>query len=285
MPCLKKRVLYQIRNSETTATTQEEVAFINPASKSRNDKLRRYCDEFLNEHIEKHHLAIVTNGYAYDKDTYRRHLLNSLLSGPNSVFNTKIQSIKRDVDSGYGFHANISPHKLIASAKQQYVNIEKSGEWNKVDPKDATIMALTTALKQSTEIKATSTSKDQGSSGSDDKILGNLDKWRTINVGKAVEQNGKTWIWCPYHKHTQGLFDGLYYSNHTPETHDAWRANRKKPTRGALATAATPTTAPTSALTNSLQVSDALKNALCTNLCISEDDLSKIIEAVTDQEN
>ena len=35
----------------------------------------------------------------------------------------------------------------------------------------------------------------------------------------------------------------------------------------------------------SLQVSDALKNALCTNLCISEDNLSKIIDSVTDQEN
>ena len=58
----------------------------------------------MTKSIEKHHLAIVSNGYAYDKDTYRRHLLTSLLSGPNSVFNTKIQAIKGDVDSGYGYH-------------------------------------------------------------------------------------------------------------------------------------------------------------------------------------
>ena len=84
--------------------------------------------------IDKHHLTIVSNGYAYDKDIYRRHLLTSLLSGPNSVFNTKIQAIKGDVDSGYGYHASIDPAKLISSAKHQYVYIERCGEWNKVDP-------------------------------------------------------------------------------------------------------------------------------------------------------
>ena len=98
--------------------------------------------------IEKHYKAIVSNGYSYNSDTYRRHLLTSPLSGPNSVFNTKIQAIKSDVDSGYGYNATITPKALISSAKQQYINLDHSGEWNKVDPKDATIMALTTALKE-----------------------------------------------------------------------------------------------------------------------------------------
>ena len=52
--------------------------------------------------IERHLQAIVENGHAYDADTYRRHILDTLLSGPNADFNIRIKSIKNDVDAGYG---------------------------------------------------------------------------------------------------------------------------------------------------------------------------------------
>ena len=230
----------------------------------------------MTKSIEKHHLAIVSNGYAYDKDTYRRHLLTSLLSGPNSVFNTKIQAIKGDVDSGYGYHASIDPAKLISSAKQQYVNIERCGEWNKVDPKDATIMALTTALKDVSDKPATSVPKSEGASSG--LLMSTLEKWRTEFKGKTVEHGGITWTWCPHHKHSQGLYDGLYYSNHTPETHDQWRAGKKKGKKFSADTTAS-TAAPSAPHSKALKISETLKNALCTNLCVTEEDLNKIIDS------
>ena len=98
--------------------------------------------------IERHFQAIAENGHAYDADTYRRHILDALLLGPNAYFNTIMKSIKSDVDSGYGYNANVAPATLLMSTKQLYTTILRKNEWSKVDPRDAQIMALTTALEK-----------------------------------------------------------------------------------------------------------------------------------------
>ena len=67
--------------------------------------------------IERHFHAIVKNGHAYDAETYRRHILGALLSGPNSYFDTRMKSIKIDVDAGYGYNANVAPATLLVSTK------------------------------------------------------------------------------------------------------------------------------------------------------------------------
>ena len=98
--------------------------------------------------IERHFQDIIENGHAYAAETYRRHILDALLSGPNSDFNTRMKSIKSDVDAGYGYNANVAPATLLMSAKQLYTNISRRNEWSKVDPRDAQILALTTALEK-----------------------------------------------------------------------------------------------------------------------------------------
>ena len=228
--------------------------------------------------IEKHHQSIVGNGHSYDADTYRRHLLSALLSGSNDVFNTKLQSIKSDVDAGNGYNADIVPGALITSAKQQYINIFRRGEWNKVDPRDATILALTTALKDSKPSPTNSEKAIPGTSKGD-VIPGmhTLQKWRTVFKGKSIDKDGVTWTWCHHHKR-EGVYEGLYYHNHTPETHDEWRKGKRDWKKNGEKTE---TTAPKEP---ALKISDALKNALCTNLCISEEDLKRIEDSM-DQEN
>ena len=98
--------------------------------------------------IERHFQAIVENGHAYDAETYRRHILDALLSGPNSDFNTRMKSIKSDVNAGCGYNANIAPATLLMSAKQLYTEISRLNEWRKVDPRDSQILALITALEK-----------------------------------------------------------------------------------------------------------------------------------------
>ena len=73
--------------------------------------------------IERHFQDIVENGHAYDAKTYRRHILDAFLSGTNADFNTRMKSIKSDVDAGYGYNANVTPATLLMSAKQLYTNI------------------------------------------------------------------------------------------------------------------------------------------------------------------
>ena len=98
--------------------------------------------------IERHLQAVVENGHAYDAETYRRHILDALLSGPNADFNTRMKSINSDVDAGYGYNANVAPATLLMAVKQLYTNILRRNEWIKVDPRDAQILALTTALEK-----------------------------------------------------------------------------------------------------------------------------------------
>ena len=225
--------------------------------------------------IEKHYQAIVENGHAYDSDTYRRHLMAALLSGSNSVFNTKLQTIKSDVDACYGYNADITPQALIMSSKQQYINISRRGEWNKIDPRDAQIMALTTALKDS----KTAAPAPAPSSNVDAKKERELYfEWRTSNKGSTATWKGRLHTWCPHHKKA-GVFDGMYYDSHTPATHETWQAAmdvkygaKKNGKKSAQATGTAPND-------KSLKISEALKNALCTNLCVSEDDLAKIIDS------
>ena len=78
--------------------------------------------------IDRQFQAMVKNGHAYDAETYRRQILDALLSGPNADFNTRMKSIKIDVDAGYGYNANVTPATLLMSAKQLYTNILRRNE-------------------------------------------------------------------------------------------------------------------------------------------------------------
>ena len=113
----------------------------------------------MSKSMERHFQAIIKNGHSYDAETYRRHILDTLLSGPNADFNTRMKSIKRDVDAGYGYNANVAPATLLMSSKQLHTNISCRNEWSKVDPRDAQILALTTALEKHPS------KKSHGSSG------------------------------------------------------------------------------------------------------------------------
>ena len=97
---------------------------------------------------EHYFQAIVENGHVYDAETYRSHILDPLLSGSNSNFNTIMKSIKSDVYAGYGYNANVAPATLLMSVKQLYTNISRRNEWSKVNPRDAQILAHTTALEK-----------------------------------------------------------------------------------------------------------------------------------------
>ena len=65
-------------------------------------KLQEHKGNFIEmcKSIERHFQAIVENGHAYDAETYRRQILDALLSVPNSDCNTRMKSIKSDMDAG-----------------------------------------------------------------------------------------------------------------------------------------------------------------------------------------
>ena len=159
--------------------------------------------------IERRFQAIVETGHAYDAKTYRRHILDELLSGPNADFNTRMKSIKSDVDAGYGYNANVAPATLLVSEKQFYKNISRQNEWSKVDPRDAQILALTTALEKQPRKQP---HRSGGYGGSKEKtipVMNSLKKWRTINKGPTLMKDGVTPHWCKHHIY-EGRYNGLY---------------------------------------------------------------------------
>ena len=97
---------------------------------------------------------------------------------------------------------NFTPDQLMRSAKSMYVNDDRLGEWNKVDPKDARIMALATEVRE-----LLSAAKAAASTGNASHLSKNLPKyisvnanivegtkplkkWRTVNVGSTVKVDG-----------------------------------------------------------------------------------------------
>ena len=87
-------------------------------------------------------------------------------------------------------------------------------------------------------------------------------------------KDGVTHHWFKHHVY-EGCYDGLYYHNHNEASHEQWAA--KKRGGQAANTIGPAPEAPTSAVEPNLIISDSLSNTLCTNFCISEEDLSKVV--------
>ena len=148
--------------------------------------------EMLNS-TKNHFQVIVGNEHTYDTETYCRQLLASLLTGSNAEFNTNIQSIKSDTEAVCGYNSSITPNVLTKSAKQLYTNIDAHKAWNKVDHRDAQLIALTTALKNVTPTTTPRTStKFNATNEPTVPGMDALELWRTIKKGDTVEKHGRT---------------------------------------------------------------------------------------------
>ena len=235
-------------------------------------------------YLETHHNHIMTNGGSYENDTYRRHAFAALASGPNAAFNKFIGDIEQDVKSGIGTHSKITTNELFVAAERFYNNEMSEERWTAVDPKDARIMALATEiekLKQSQKPNDKAALATGANQSSNKELFYGVEKWRTEKKGDTIVRDGTTYTWCPHHKHPNGHYSGLYYKDHGPDTHDEWRKTRRFKTKsGEKADAATGGSSK-----KKLTIADELKKAFATNLCVSEEDIEKILAKANGQEN
>ena len=150
--------------------------------------------------IKLHFQAIVENGHVCDAETYMRHVLDALLYVPNADFNTRMKSIKSVVDAEYGYNANVAPDTLLVSAKQFYTNILRQNEWSKVDPRDARILDLTTALQKKPFKQPQGSGGYGGANEETNPGINSLKNWRKINKGPTLAKAGVTHHWCKHHR-------------------------------------------------------------------------------------
>ena len=133
---------------------------------------------------------------------------------------------------------------IITAASTKYNNMDQEGIWNKVDTRDAQIMALTTMVET---MKVNKKPRVHGNGGTflsvnaqdtwQNKTTNNyfidcLARWRVKNVGPSKYFECKTYYWCPHHV-KEVKWNGMYVL-HRPDQHKGKRGK----------TYAAPTTAP-----------------------------------------
>jgi len=227
-------------------------------------------------------------------ENYRRLLLDALLTGPNATYNSWVQRIVDDVESGIGANAQITPDALIVAASSKYNNMDDKELWAAVDPRDATLLALTTELKeikaQQKQSIALATAAATGTGGKSDagKDAGKeyfpgtqVETWRGKYDGPSKKgSGGRVLHWCKHHKHPDGLWDGLYVQHQEKDCKKAKAGNQNdgagtQPAPAANVAAGNTTKTP-------LQLQQSLKNVLCTTLCMSEEDVDKLFEKASE---
>jgi hypothetical protein len=254
-------------------------------------KYKNDVSEMLKD-MELNYKILKDNGKAPEK--YRKLLLDALISGPNHTFNMFVQRIIDDIESGIGAMANVTADQIVVACRTRYNNMHERGLWDKVSPRDAQIMALTTQLnqlknqgtQQGTKPAALATTdprqqqtaprdvpqaerqKAFQEKRTDDSFIKGLPRWRTIKQGDTIVMDGKTFHWCPHHKTDD--WDGLYCI-HKPD-----RCKRKPAKDTAPAAPAPAPAAPTAP--SKLDLNSKLKQVLATNLCLSNEDVEKLFD-------
>ncbi len=201
------------------------------------------------------------NGYT--PDSFCHYFYSALKTGPNADFNSCMDRIIDDFQSGNGFNKDIIANKLIIAAHTKYNDMIKDKTWGKVDPHDAKILALTTKLEKlekegATKPNAAMNEADSKTQGGE-KRFNPLEEWREKFGGDTEEVNGCTYWWCKNHKTKE--YDSIYLSSHSPVNHNVWSKDKKDCTGKYHLT--TPVTADASKLTT-----NAPKSSLGLNDCL-----------------
>ena len=216
------------------------------------------------EHIERCNKDILAQGETYD--SLRLHTFDCLKSAKNSEFKTWVRRVESDISCGTGEYKNFTPAMVINAAKKMYLNMTATGEWDKLDPRDAQMIALLTTIKENTDRQSQRYDPSKkmagggGGSGPGGDGGGNssasrntYEEWQLTKTGDTKQVNGKTWWWCPNHNDGKGL-----YVRHPPKDHDRWlhsKKNRSDPT----ARYTPPNPAPNSASNASANTTDGGK--------------------------
>jgi hypothetical protein len=177
----------------------------------------------MTDFMQKKYKKILEKGFKHDD--YLLDLYNALQSVPNEAFHKWVTDDKQSWELG----DPKTPSELISSAVTLYNNAVHNKTWNKPDPKDAKLIALTTQLEKLLKSSGNQTALATDSSSSakqTPKPRNIIEDWRKKKGAATVTKDGQTWHWCPKHK-VDGQYDGLYVT-HSPADHDKVMAQRKE---------------------------------------------------------
>ena len=225
--------------------------------------------------IGSNYNMIVEQGFSHNDvvmDTFK-----ALLTSTNVEFNLYIQHHKDAWEEGKTFTLD----GLSIDAINKYNNMIHQKLWNKADPKDAKLLALTTEVQ---DLKTQLKCNDADGASSANKRKGNfqLEAWRMTKGEEKKVVNGVQYWWCPHHK-CKGSFDGLYMPHDPNEGHEEWKRRKeerktKSKEKKSTATSAAPSAG--SDPSQKLQLNDMMKRVLMTRFGCSEDVVSNVCSGI-----
>lgn len=216
--------------------------------------------------IASNYNLIVEQGFSHDDiimDTF-----NALLTSKNMEFTTYIQRHKDEWEEGKSYTLDA----ISIDAVNKFNNMVHQKLWNKADPKDAKLLALTTEVQDlKSQLKCTAVESSFGSN----KRNGNsqLDAWRMKKGDEKKIVDGIQYWWCPHHKR-EGVFDGLYMPHDPDEGHAEWQRRkdeRKKKSKDKKSGGSGNATASSNGPPPALTLNDNMKRVLMSRFGCSED--------------
>ena len=173
------------------------------------------------EMIEYAYNKIIHRGETYDSLYY--HVFDCLKSAKNTNFVMWAKRAEQDILSGTGEYKEYTAQMLIKAAKKQYLTVESRGDWNKVDPWDAQMMALVMQLNAAKTAQPPAHTPERRTGGR----INSYEDWQLVKDGDTKTMKGTTWWWCQKHNDDKGL-----YVHHPLEDHEKWphaKKDRKDP--------------------------------------------------------
>ena len=149
------------------------------------------------DYMEMNHKEIIRHGFTHPD--YVMHLFTALLTSKNDIFRSMIQREKDKRELG----DDVDPDSLVGKVTTKFNNMVLQKLWNRTDPKDATILALSTKLDLLATALSTSTTIIEKPSNKKNGGGWKPEKCYITNVGPTIphpNKPGKTLSWYPLHK-------------------------------------------------------------------------------------
>ena len=84
-------------------------------------------------------------------DLFQYHMFDCHIFAKISDFGTSTKRVQKDISSGTGKYKEYTAQMILETAKKIYLNMITTSDWDKVDPRDAQMIALLTNMKATAE--------------------------------------------------------------------------------------------------------------------------------------
>jgi hypothetical protein len=208
-----------------------------------------------------------------------KYLFRALQTSTNDDFNQDIRTMRMKYYRGDGK----SFEEVTRAAHDLYKNMVADDAWGKKSEKDIHIAALTTKLSNLTQITKALVSTIDSTNSKEKKDKEERPDWKFIFKGDKLEQNGRTYHWCPDPSHSKTKEQqppGMYCISHGNGSGVSHADSRKKLDEKQKGSKESAPKAPPKSESNKegkISLSDKLKSAISAHTTMTSNDIEELL--------